>query len=259
MQRSWILLLAAGLLVGCPEVEADDDDAGDDDSAAGDDDTTEPDFTDYLYAHTSSTLYEVSPFAPYTVTSLGEFVGAPGNGITDIALDLDGKMYVCGFDDVFQVDPDTLELTWLATFGGGTLNALTALSDGTLLAGTGSTIYRVEPATGTVTEYGTAPGWTFAGDMVGLPDGLLYMLMAAGQPTDPTSLVVFDPADGQATEVGPTGHGAMYGVGYAEDVIFGFNEGGQILEVDQQTGGATVLDTPGYAFWGAATNPYRGD
>ena len=51
----------------------------------------------------------------------------------------------------------------------------------------------------------------------------------------------------------------MYGVGYGAGTIFGFNYLGEILSLDQNTGAATVIATPGIEFWGAATNPAAWD
>jgi hypothetical protein len=277
--RYLVALLGIQLLaLGCPDdVTGDDeawsdDDAGDDDTVgddgtgsddddAGDDDTISAQFTGDLYAHTSSALFEVLPHPPYTLTLVGNFVNAPADGITDIAINTDGTLYACGFYDVFRVDPVDLELIWLASPGIVGLNALTALADGKLATGTSEsgTIYSVDPASGTVSQFGNTPGWLFAGDMVGLPDGLLYSLMAEGYAANPTSLVVYDPATHQFTEVGATGFGAMYGLGYSAQTLLGFTVAGEIMEIDQQTGVAAVVATTGMPFWGAATNPMRWD
>ena len=95
--------------------------------------------------------------------------------------------------------------------------------------------------------------------MVGLPDGLLYCLMAETDPTDPTSLVVVDLVLGTVTEVGPTGAGSMYGLAYhaQTDLIFGFDDFGNIYTIDPANGAATVVRTSSNAWWGATTNPSR--
>ena len=282
------ILAAMLLLGGCSDVwgntddlsPADDDSAGDDDTAAdddtaGDDDTADDDDmaddddtgdddadpppSGYMYAHTDSELFEVLPTAPYALTPLGSFIGnLPNWGFTDFAIDTTGTMYASSFDAIYQVAPATLQVTLIATLAGGTLNSLTALADGTLLAGSQDRIYRVDPVSASVTMYGTIPGWHFAGDMVGLPDGLLYCLVqTVPDYASPTTLIVFDPADGSIVEKGPTGYGAMYGVGYAEDKLFGFNDQGQILEINRVTGAASVVSSAFEPFWGAATNPTR--
>ena len=292
IHRLAVLGLGCALLcIGCPEPTLDydddaadddaaDDDAADDDAAdddtgdddtgdddTGDDDTGDDDTGDddtapigaAMYAHTSTELYEVDEVAPHTLAIVGTFSGGlPGAQFTDLAMDPNGTMYAISFTDLYEVDPFTAQVTWLMAVGSGAVNALTALDDGTLLAGDGSTIYELDPVGLTSSVYGTVPGWVFSGDMVGLPDGLLYCLMGADAAGE-TSLVVYDPLNGQATVAGSTGYGAMYGVGFADWTIFGFNDSGQILSVDSATGAATVVASPGNSFWGAATNPTHWD
>jgi len=278
------------LMAGCPEPEpgygggdddtgdddaadddaADDDDTGDDDT--GDDDTGDDDVEDddtgdddtapigaSMYAHTSSVLYEVDEAAPHSLTLVGTFTGGQaGAQFTDLAMDPNGTMYAISFTDLYEVDPFTAQVSWLMAVGTGGANALTALDDGTLLAGDGNTIYELDPVGLTSSVYGTISGWVFSGDMVGLPDGLLYCLMGTDAMGE-TSLIVYDPNNGQVTVAGSTGSGAMYGVGFANWTIFGFNDSGQILSVDSATGAAAVVASPGNSFWGAATNPTHWD
>ena len=272
------VLLTLGLLAACSGAEyndddddsgaaaddddatADDDDTGDDDdtTVGDDDDTTPPDWaaTEYMYAQTSTDLYSVDKDAPHTVTHVGTFTQ---DNITDLAVDIDGHMYAVTFDEVFEVDPVTAELTSVAYLEDASFFALTALSDGTMLAGSDDAIYEVDVISGDITYYDSLGDWEFAGDMVGLPDGLLYCLCWPTDWADSTSLVVYDPATGLTTEIGPTNHGSMFGVGLADWVMFGFNRDGEILDIDRKTGAATVVATPGHDFWGAATNPLRWD
>jgi len=283
--RAAALLATLGLLTGCPgepydtdddsasqdDDVSDDDATGDDDTSAdddsGDDDTMADDDTgdddtsegasEYMYAQTSDELYAVDKDSPYTVTHVGTF---DQTNITDLAVDMDGRMFAVTYDTVFEVDPDTAQLTALGTMLDGSFFALTGLSDGRLLAGSDNAIYEVDVVTGDISWFDSLGDWEFAGDMVGLPDGLLYCLV---WPTDvwaeSTSLVVYDPATGITSEIGLTGHGSMFGMGFADWTMFGFNTDGEILEIDFTTGAAQVISTPGYEFWGAATNPLRWD
>ena len=245
--------------------DAEDDDAGDDDvedDDTGDDDTGDDDSPPVgaaMYAHTSSQLFEVDEAAPYSLTFVGTFSGGlPEDQFTDLAVDHDGTMYAISFTDLYEVDPFTAQVTWIMEAGNDGINALTALPDGTLLAGDDSTIYQLDPVGLTSSVFGTIPGWEFSGDLVGLSDGLLYCLMS-DDPLGDTTLIVYDPNTNQATVAGSTGYGAMYGVGYADGTIFGFNDSGQILSVDRASGAAAVVASPGNQFWGAATNPTHWD
>ena len=258
------------LLAGCGGVSigddddgspADDDDFGlDDDDAAGDDD--DDGAGAFIYAHTSSSLYEIDPDT-YASTLIGNFAGlnALSQGVTDIGVDLFGEMWGTGFFEIYEIDVATAQATernFDVSFG--QMNAMTFLADGTLLAGANSTLYEVDVTTGATSVVQTLSGYTFAGDMVGLPDGLLYMLMCVGtNPPCATSLVVMDLGTLNVAEVGPTGQGDMYGVAYHNDngLIYGFNEAGTIFLVDPSTGVATPEATGGPAWWGATTNPAR--
>ena len=242
------------------DATGDDDDAtGDDDDATGDDDDSTTGPTAFMYAHTSDTLYAVDPFN-YSLTTVGAFNGqVPLFGVTDLAIDLQGTMWAISFEGTYEVDPTTATLTQRGSwFVPAEYNSLTFLTDGRLLAGEGSTLYEVNLTSGELSSMGTVPGGlVFAGDMVGLPDGLLYCLMAPSPTSPQTSLVVYDPSSGTVVDTLATGQGAMYGVGYAQGTIFGFTEGGIIYEVDAVTGSATNVASAGQPFWGAATNPTR--
>jgi len=254
---------------GSPDCDGgDDDDAtGDDDDDDDDDDDATTAFGAYIYAHTSAALYAVEPEPPYTATLVGSFTGLNplwSQGITDIAVDQLGNMYAVGFFEIYSVDLDTAacdEIFTSTDILGPIMNSMTFLADGTLLVGGGSDWWIFDPDSGQRTHQGSFPGgWIFAGDMVGLPDGLLYNLMSdSGEEADPTSLVVLDMDTGDTEEVGPTGYGAMYGVAYynSNQQIYGFTEGGEILLIDPATGDATVVDSGGPAWWGATTNPAR--
>ena len=286
----WMIpaILAAGLLAlaGCttdPYGPIEDDDAGDDDAAdddtgdddvgdddsgdddSGDDDTGDDDsgdddtqfLTAKMYAHTATELFAVDEDAPYTMTSIGTF-SEPD--ISDLAINIDGTMYAISYDVVYEVDPQTMAMTEVASLTDAYFLAATALSDGTLLVGDDSDIFEVDPLSGTITPWGVLDDWAFAGDMVGLPDGLLYCLVfPADEWADSTSLVVYDPVSGLVTVTGETGAGSMFGVGFAEWNMFGFNTDGEILSIDLKTAAAQVISTPGQNFWGAATNPLMWD
>ncbi len=250
------------------DVQPDDDDAQpDDDDVQPDDDDVQPDDDDaagaYIYAHTSDTLYEVEPDAPYAVTPIGTFTGLNmfSQGVTDIAVDLMGEMWGVGFFEIYEVNVANAACTERAfDMGFGEMNAMTFLADGTLLAGSQNRLYEVNTSNGSSNVIQTFSGYWFAGDMVGLPDGLLYMLMCVGaEPPCDTSLVVMDLDTMDYWEVGPTGAGAMYGVAYynSNELIYGFNEAGQILLVDPTTGAATPVSETGIEWWGATTNPAR--
>ena len=294
-RRTWLALLVLLLSTGCPQIDdddpaaddddlfaddddvandddvADDDHAVDDDDVADDDDAVDDDDSapvagGYIYAHGPDTLYEIDPDPPYTATLLGSFSGGNPDSaqITDLGVDVQGQMWAVGFYAVYQVDPVTAALTerHFDAFLPG-LNAMTFLADGTLLAGGGNSLYAIDTATGEPTLLQTLGSYIFAGDMVGLPDGLLYLLMCDdGTPTCPVTLVVaMDLDTGDYWEIGPTGVGSLWGVAYHDGngLIYGFNAAGQTLLLDPVTGQASVGAEGGPEWWGATTNPARWD
>jgi len=248
----------------------DDDDSGgdlvvDDDDDDGDDDDDAPvpgsDWlaTEVMYAHTDNTLYSVQAEPPYTVTELVTFHAADGSevpNLTDLAVSLTGEMYGVSTNGVWQVAPGTGELVNILETTGEFFVALAFLSDGTLLAGSNSQLFVVDVDLGVSEVVTTFDGWSWAGDMVGLPDGFLYCAME-GDVDDMSSLVIYDYNLDQVVFDGATGVGSMFGVGYGNDVLFGFTDGGSILTLDPATGVATEVSTSDIGFWGAATNPVR--
>jgi len=212
--------------------------------------------TEALYAHTGSWLYSVEPQSPWTRSRIGMFTaGAPVTDITDIAIDTGGIMYAVSFATLYRVDARDGQVSRVSSPGPSDLNALTFLADGTLLAGGGSALYEVDPASGAFTRLGSIGSWSFAGDMVGLPDGLLYCAMSASSTGGESHLVVYDLASRTVLRSGPTGTGSLYGMAYAEDTLFGFNADGAMFELDQATGAATRVSTGSEVWWGATTNP----
>jgi hypothetical protein len=247
----------------CVGDDDDDDDASDDDDFTTDDDDATA--TALMYAHTRSALYAIDPEDNLSATLIGNFnppsfSAADIGGVADLAMDPDGRMYAIAWWELYRVDPQTAALTLLTEIGTfeDQYNALTALDDGRLVAGNGTQIAIIDPNTGVVQSTGALSSGVFAGDMVGLPDGLMYCLVAADTaPTSPTSLAIWNPKSGTTTSVGATGEGAMFGVGYALQTLYGFTEGGDIFTLDHETGAATLARAHGIPFWGAATNPTR--
>ena len=245
------------------DATSDDDDAtSDDDDVANDDDATATPLA-FIYAHTADTLYTVDP-TTFAVSPVGVFTGANflAPDITDLAVDPLGNMYAIGFNDVYTVNPLTAAMSHLGTYFdfGPNVNAATCLPDGTLIIGGGGSLYEASTTAATRTLIGTVPGdWIFAGDTVGLPDGLLYNLMAQTDPNNPTSLLTVD-TDTLATNVlGATGTGAMFGLAFhaQNGLVYGFTEAGDIYTIDPLSGVATLASSTGIPFWGATTNPAR--
>jgi hypothetical protein len=212
---------------------------------------------DPMYAHTATLLYSVAPSAPYAHSLIGAFAGEAGpvTDITDVAIDTDGVMYAVSFDTLYRVNASNGQLETMGLAGPTALNSLTFLADGTLLAGSGSDLFQVNTSTGAFTQISSIGDWSFAGDMVGLPDGLLYCAMSNDSSAGESVLVVYDLSSGTIIRTGATGTGSLFGVAYAEGTLFGFNADGEIYTLDERDGHATRVADSSEVWWGATTNP----
>lgn len=212
---------------------------------------------DPLYGHTADKLFSVSPEDPNVLTLIGSFTdastGSSVSEITDIAIDSGGIMYAMSFTSLYRVDATNAQTTLVGSSGESDINALTFLADGTLLAGGGSALYRVDPATGSFTRLSSIGSYSFAGDMVGLPDGLLYCAMTGGGMG--TTLVVYDPSTSTIVRDGLTGTGSLYGVAYANETLYGFSADGLIYTLDPTSGAGARVAEDGPVWYGATTNP----
>jgi hypothetical protein len=203
-----------------------------------------------VYLHTASTLYAWDP-VDGILHLVGDFFRADGGmveGITDIAIDHVGRFYGVSWDSVFYVNGHTAELTHVSPLD-SPLYGLTCTSDGRLIGG-GDGLVEIDPLTGVQTPLVPAGRYETSGDLVGLPDGLLYWVVREGD-----DLVIVDPATGTTSMRGEIGVGHIYGVGYSGGLLYGFTDAGQVLEIDPSNG--NVLSTrslPG-EWWGATTNP----
>ncbi len=51
------------------------------------------------------------------------------------------------------------------------------------------------------------------------------------------------------------GYGKLFGLAYANDLLYGFSEDGSIIRIDEQNGTPELLIQSEQAWWGATTNP----
>lgn len=259
--------------VGSPDAHFDLADAtiGTDASTAPDATRTDagPDLSNVLiYAHSRDTLFSFSPFTS-TVASIGRFTlpgGADAPFMTDLAVNSANEIYTSSETALFRVDADSAVATPVAEFGGlGTdvLYALTFVQPGTLgpnetlIGATNEGVYyRIDPTTAAATRLGQYPdGWRSSGDLVNV-DGLgtYATVRRADTPTDVLARIQFR-ADGSSsvTVLGETGYVQLFGLGYWGRALYGFSNAGELLEINRDTGAATVATsmTGTMQFWGA--------
>lgn len=208
-----------------------------------------------MYINTGEALYAYDP-----VTGEAEVRGnfqsnqGPVTGMVDIAIDLNGRMFGGTTEkQLWRIDPETARCTFLATYT-DILHGLTFISDGRLVvAGHGVTI--IDPQTGRALEELVPEGqYETSGDIIGLPDGRLYWSVRGGRGM-PDDMVRIDPATHDTVMLGSTGVEAIYGLGYATGILYGFLRDGQLVRINQTTAQATSAGPLEGRWYGATTNP----
>lgn len=231
-----------------------------------------PDPAEYpVYAHTRDTLYRVEP-ATGAATSIGKF-SLPGGSspeIVDIAIDLQGRLFggsnrtgSATSRTLYRIDPATAVLTRVCeTPADVDLAAMTFTSDGRLLAGSVDSLVEIDLSRScrTTTLFQQA-GWVTAGDVVGLPGGVVYWTLKGSTfQNNRLAKVDLTPASGPSGRlVGTVDVERVYGLAYDEalNTLYGFSAfEGQIVRLDPGTGSATLIDQdPALSWWGATANP----
>jgi hypothetical protein len=279
---SLVLLPLLGLGAGCSEYsitpESEDAGAGDDDTlpgidadvddtAAGDtggeDVDTDPNNEEPppakapVYAHTGDELFEMLEPASGQRTLLGRFTegGVPvEDSFIDIAIDLEGRMYGATFTALYQINPTTAAVTKVCPVDIDMV-ALTFSSDGELFAGGSDGVHIINVNNCRTTPLTVGGGYETSGDLVGLPDGYLYWTVRGGSRDE---LVRVDPLSGVTRWIGPINFSKIYGLGYDDGVLYGFNDFGDIIAISPDNAGAVALSTDGAVSWyGATTNPVQ--
>ncbi|EDM76123.1 hypothetical protein PPSIR1_31348 [Plesiocystis pacifica SIR-1] len=221
--------------------------------------TAEP---NVVYAHTSSRLYTMSPF-DYAIAEAGQFTFDQSSGsVTDIAIDRWGVLYAVTFNDLFVCDPGSAACIYLADLP-SSFNGLTMVPPGTLdpdddtligIANNGNwyqiTVVGQQAQLNQIGQYGG--GLTSAGDVFSIEGtGTFGSVNAPG--ANGNVIVESNPLDGSVIDqiAETTGYSSLWGLAGWAGVIFGFNSGGEVLEIDPDQGTVTVVaDTP-YSWWGA--------
>ncbi|MFH2007223.1 MAG: hypothetical protein ABI333_11600 [bacterium] len=231
------------------------------DAYAGD--GTTPILQDKVYAHSSSTLFEVDPntFEVAVVAPFGWPAGYTGEQMTDIALDENGYMVGISFYHVFAVDKDTAECAHLAPLQAGLMgfNGLSYVEGVGIDPGVPTLVgvnqngdyMIIDPVTGQSTSAGGyGGGFGSSGDLVYVR-GAGAFATASHLSYGSDVLVQINPSNGAATVIGETGFQDIWGLAYWGGQVFGFTDGGQFLTIDITTGQGTLVESTGYQFWGA--------
>ncbi|MFO0744474.1 MAG: hypothetical protein U1F43_02225 [Myxococcota bacterium] len=218
-----------------------------------------------VYANTWAELYRLGVKThPIELQCAFEFPDDGGtHGMTDIAVDRWGVLYGITFDRLYVIHPRTCECTWLANLDGA-WNGLTFLPRGTLdpdddvLVGltVGGAWFRLDIADGVAvsTLLGSlGEGRGSSGDAFSVVELGTYAVADHGEGTV-DELAVIDPTTGAiASVIGPIGHyTAIYGLAGWYEMAFAFDEDGDVLSIDTDTGAVDLIGhKPGVYWWGA--------
>ncbi len=206
--------------------------------------------TESVYINTSDILYSYAPASNRT-TRIGTFLEggrAVTGGMTDIAISLDGIMFGGSFTTLYRVNPATAECTRVGALD-DEMTGLTFVSDGRLV-GAGAAVSIVDTSTGALTTLVRRGEYATSGDIIGLPDGMLYWTVTGGD-----DLVQIDPATGDTRRMGSVSVSGVYGLGYADGALLGFTSSGEAIVMDTTTGRSTGSSRLSGTWWGATTNP----
>jgi hypothetical protein len=215
-----------------------------------------------VYGQSATTLYKLDPITK-VVTTVGDFQGC--DTVIDIALDKDDNMYATTPGGVWTVDKTTAVCTLIAS--GAYPNSLSFVPAGTLdpnaeaLVGyDGSQYVRIDTTTGVVTDVGNQSLGDFAssGDIVSVIGGGTYLTVNGPGCETSDCIVEVDPKTGALVKnIGPVGHGEVFGLAFWGGSAYGFDNAGELFEIDLTNGMSTTIPIPnappGLSFYGAGS------
>jgi hypothetical protein len=174
--------------------------------------------------------------------------------VFDIAITPAGLMYAVNGSGLYSVNAASGVMTLIPTDGisnFGDINGLTALSNQTLvIAGNGVAVYDIP--THILTTLVAPGGYQSSGDIIALPDGNLYMSAVT---TGTDHLIRINPNTGATTDLGSLGYTEVYGLGYANNIFYGFSADGEIFQINQTNASTSDPVSTGISWYGATTNP----
>lgn len=222
-----------------------------------------------VYAHTAKTLYLFDPLAE-TLTKIGDLSCLnPGDRLLDIALDRDSVMYGTSDDGFLRIDPVDARCSYVKEDPAAQYpNSLSFVPMGTVddtkevLVGyqfdpdavNEATFYvQIDLGTGTMTKVGdlNPPGaavrYKSSGDLISTSRNGNKAYLSVKKVSDPEAndyLAEIDPKTGTIkTIVGDVTQKNLYGLAQWAGTAYGFNDDGNIIEIDMATGAGTTLMT----------------
>jgi hypothetical protein len=215
-----------------------------------------------VYGHSATTLFQLDPVTK-AVTVVGDFDCS--NQVTDLAIDENNAAFVTSFGGFFSLDLATAKCSLIAS--GSYPNSLSFVPKGTLdpneeaLVGySGGEYVRIDRTTGGITTIGSiGGGYISSGDIVSVKGGGTFLTALKVGCED--CLLQVDPATGQVVQdYGSLGFGRVYGIAFWGGAVYGFDEYGDLFEINAAGGKLTTTKIPipnassALAFWGAGSS-----
>jgi hypothetical protein len=217
-----------------------------------------------VYIHTGETLYSYDP-AANRASRIGDFRTDEGplTDMVDTAIDRDGTMYGGVTEHVgngvfsnrvYLIDPETAFCRFLFEFD-DVLHGMTFLGDGRLVIA-GERVSVIDAQTGQpLVAWPATDAFATSGDVVGLPDGMLYWTVEPEAMGGSDRVVRIDPSSGNTQVIGDATVGRIFGLGYAEGVLYGFTSRGEVVTLDPVSGSVLGIQVLSGRWYGATTNP----
>lgn len=216
-----------------------------------------------VFAHSATDLYRIDPDT-LAVQMVDAFTfDGTAEHLTDIALDRAGNMVGISLDNVYAIDPETAQTTFLAPLADGFTSLSFVPTDPQnvnsperLIAATfDGQVFEINPDTGESTligDYGDDRGDAIgsSGDIVSVHGfGTVATVDIEGSDTD--YLAWIDPVTFEATPIGDTGRDKIFGLGFWKGVIYGFTDTGEFLSIDPSNGVTSMIEAGPIAWWGS--------
>lgn len=217
-----------------------------------------------VFGHSASVLYRLDPVTKQ-VTTVGSFQGCP-SAVIDIAIDKDGNMIGTTFDGLYRIDKTNAACTYVAS--GDYPNSLSFVPAGTLdpnveaLVGfEGSDYVRIDPASGVKSTVKAVAlgGYVSSGDIVSVIGGGTYLTVTGGPEGCGDCILQVDPVTGGVIKnIGPLGHDSVYGLAFWGGAAYGFDQWGELFQIDLTNGVSTIIPQPGapagLSYYGAGSS-----
>jgi hypothetical protein len=225
-----------------------------------------------VYAHSGQNLYQMNS-ATLATTNLATFSGLGNQSLTDLAVDKNDRMLGITLDKLYEIDIATGAATLIRDLSQDADNVTSlsfvpadlndpASADILVTANSFGEVFEIDPSTGSVTmigNYGSvAQGQVrSSGDLFGVRGVGIFATVDVGDNGGNDYLARIDPVTWAATPLGTgTGFDKIFGVGFWGGKIYGFvdlgaSNGGQMIEIDQNTGAGTLLSASSIRWFGA--------